>query len=933
MMRKAFSSVLIVLLFFSTLPLISFNAVKAAESPPPIEWHQVYRGSAEEWDPHVIQTADGGYLAAGVTSSAYGLSPFLLKADQFGSHQWNRTYGSYGGVISLVEASDGNYTLLASVGGVGSAWFFKVNTTGDVIWSKTYGTAGPPTCHTRTSDGGYALTGYGWWLLKVDSDGNEQWPLKVYGGWVAHSIIQTSDGGYALAGEPSSGGNGMLKVDSSGNPEWSRAYSGSANKIRQTSDGGYVLSGSTNAQGAGSYDFWLVRTDALGNMLWGKTYGEGGSDACVSLGLTRDGGYVLCGNTNQADILVVRTDSDGNEKWRMPYDAGGEDEATWVLQTSDGGYIIGAQTRSFSGGDYDFWLIKLETEFVPAEHHVAIRLGLESLQSLETGVLEGAKIVDSKALGTAVEVLKTAVSFIPVPTTRITVKIGTTIAKIGANELLDQIKSSEFGELYRFYTEGSFSNTMNMWKENITSLDSKFLEAGSKYSESDEFIQDMSAYHRYIGRVGNDYPGALRDIVDAHEWASFNRDLVFIGGGIAIIILTWGAATPYVVAFDAAYNGVTGIADIRDEQEFYRALSDTSILQEADALCFSGIIASDLKYLANKLESNDLSLPKISVHPTIANGGWIKNEYDKPLKIKYVYRVTLTCPDEQAVEPSRRYYEVPTSEFLLAPGSSTLYMKPEGERVPPDIRRWIDHLKSFGYRIYELGGVSILYGDGDLQAMKSAPFGPPSKPYLKVTGQCPINVLVETPDGLSIGYDARTSTVMNEVSGAMYSGHGTDPQIIAIPDPAMGIYSIMVAGTATGNYTLTIEYINATQTLAKSFSGAISPNQTKYYSEIIRPEGQVTPVSWEYVFKDTKRGTMLKISTDDKHFQFTAPGKDFGIKQDPKMIVLKNAIAICYNDSSMRMVVVAVLGRISFCIATAWDKQANKTYLLTGGLA
>jgi len=359
-MKKTLWTVFVTLLFFSMLPSVLYNIVKASGAPT-IEWQNTYKGSAEEWDPHVIQTGDGGYLAAGVAGSVHGYhAPFLLKVDRFGNHQWNRTYGSYGGVLSLVEASDGNYTLLASVGGVGSAWFFKVNTTGAVIWSKTYNTAGPPTSHTRTSDGGYALTGYGWWLLKVDSNGNEQWPLKVYGGWVAHSIIQTDDGGYALAGEPSLGGNQLLKVDSSGNLEWSQTYGvGSVNKVFQTSDGGYVLSGSTDSHGAGSYDFWLVKTDASGSILWSKTYGGTGSDACVSLGTTGDGGYILGGHTDLADILIVKTNSDGNELWEMPYDGGGEDEAASVLQTSDGGYIIGAQTRSFGAVGYDFWLIKL----------------------------------------------------------------------------------------------------------------------------------------------------------------------------------------------------------------------------------------------------------------------------------------------------------------------------------------------------------------------------------------------------------------------------------------------------------------------------------------------------------------------------------------------------------------------------------------------
>ena len=89
----------------------------------------------------------------------------------------------------------------------------------------------------------------------------------------------------------------------------------------------------------------------------------------------------------------------------------------------------------------------------------------------------------------------------------------------------------------------------------------------------------------------------------------------------------------------------------------------------------------------------------------------------------------------------------------------------------------------------------------------------------------------------------------------------------------------------------------------------------------------LTLFSWTSIFHDSDaRGTTLKINTQYKLFQFTAPAKDFGVKCDAKMIQLKQVIIICYDDKEMRLAATATDDKT--CLAIAWDKQTCKNYWL-----
>jgi len=199
---------------------------------------------------------------------------------------------------------------------------------------------------------------------------------KTYGGtpndW-AYSLVRTNDGGYVSAGATIPFGAApsdfwLVKINSDLNVEWNQTYGGPwgdmADSVVQTSDGGYALAGSTWSASTG-FDFWLVKTDSAGNMLWNQTYGGGKDDWSHTVVQTSDGGYALAGYTNsygagRRDFWLVKTDSTGNAVWNQTYGGTDDDEAQSVVQTSDGGYALAGSTLSYGAGSSDFWLVKSE---------------------------------------------------------------------------------------------------------------------------------------------------------------------------------------------------------------------------------------------------------------------------------------------------------------------------------------------------------------------------------------------------------------------------------------------------------------------------------------------------------------------------------------------------------------------------------------------
>lgn len=327
------------------------------------------------------------------------LSLFLLLILQlplllYAQNNWASSYSlsnasAHAGAIR--QTSDGGFILTGAIAVPGSSmdvWVLKLDSSGIIQWQKSYGGSYQDNGFwiEQTSDGGYIVAGqtlsFGTgpndaWILKLDQAGNVEWQKTLGGSGpdFALSIKQTADDGfivgastYPLSQPPLD--FWLIKLDSAGNVIWQKSYGGTGDDIAYsvsiTSDGGFIVSGASDSFGAGFYDFWLLKLDSTGGIQWEKTYGGTDTDEYSAFGAqeTSDDGFIAAGTSydrkdDSSGMVVLKLDSNGQIQWQKSYGTSASEWAASIQQTADGGYMLAGQTGPLGTGAY--WLLKLDS--------------------------------------------------------------------------------------------------------------------------------------------------------------------------------------------------------------------------------------------------------------------------------------------------------------------------------------------------------------------------------------------------------------------------------------------------------------------------------------------------------------------------------------------------------------------------------------------
>lgn len=420
--------------------------------------NKIIGGNGIEQPKKIRNITSGGYMVIGsagssangdVSNTSHGGNDFwMVELDHYGNIENDRLLGGNGdeNANDIQQTSDGGniivgYSTSSANGDVAGAnhglkdyWIVKTDGPGDIIWTRLLGGDDNDEAVSvqQTSDGGYIVGGISsssangdvtatnhgssdFWIIKLDVSGNIVWN-QLLGGNALETFFglqQTSDGGYILTGSSSSSANGnvtgtnhgradlwVVKLDGSGNIVWNKllggGFSESGYSIQQTSDGGYIVAGFSGSSGNGdvtpinhgtsnmsfeSYDYWVVKLNSSGNIVWNKLLGGSNIDVAYSIQQTTDGGYIIAGiatsslngdvsytNHGLEDYWIVKLDATGNIIWNKLYGGNNSEYAYSVRQTPDGLYIIAGYSNSSVNGDvtpinhgtYDYWIIRLD---------------------------------------------------------------------------------------------------------------------------------------------------------------------------------------------------------------------------------------------------------------------------------------------------------------------------------------------------------------------------------------------------------------------------------------------------------------------------------------------------------------------------------------------------------------------------------------------
>lgn len=428
--------------FLKTIVIITLaiDWLQANAQAPSIEWQRVTGGSAHEYATAVCATPDGGYVMT--VSSALADTDFpvnygqddcwVVKTDSMGNVAWKTHVGGTetdhakaivavkgGGyaIAGYTASPDNDVTGKHGAGATTDYWLVRLDENGKFLWQKCYGGSDYDYANAIdvTPDGGFIIAGTAasdngnvtgnhgngdCWIIKTDANGNIDWQRSLGGvnPDVANDVNTEADGSFVVVGfsfsadgdvnvNNRSGNVWMFKLSASGVLQWQRSFGGAltdyGQQVIRTAGGDYVIAAysySDDFGNHGSSDYYIIKTDSLGNVKWQHCFGGSGTDQPEAIIETAGGGFVIAGTTSStggdvganhgfSDGWVMRLNASGEMLWQKIIGGSRPDMFNGLVAAAGGGIILVGGNESgdgdlagYNGVFTNVWMLKLGCE-------------------------------------------------------------------------------------------------------------------------------------------------------------------------------------------------------------------------------------------------------------------------------------------------------------------------------------------------------------------------------------------------------------------------------------------------------------------------------------------------------------------------------------------------------------------------------------------
>jgi len=431
-----------------------------------VQWYKTYSGTGQDIGIGVMEMPNGDFVSCGSTTinGAGGMDVLVIRTDSAGNLIWSKTYGGTSNErgFSVQLTSAGNILVYGNTESFGAGltdeYLLQLDPQGNLMWSETYGGTGTDTRNFANDqglhiadDGGFLFTGstnsmgaggHDVYLIKTDSSGfvncntngaatieapiimttanpvpavaaalisnnlvtsivstttpqdsvlcfvqqcvgGQSTFMNNFGGTgdeQGHSVKKTLDGGYVVAGITDSEGAGLddifvMKTDAAGNTIWSKTYGDTGIdgsnfvSVEVASDSTYIVATGTESFGAQGKDGFIFKIDAIGTVIWEKRVAGASTDIFMDVTPTSNGGYTAVGSVitygaGSNDIHMIHYDNNGNTQWTKTFGGTFADHCSGIEQTADTGYILACNSISFGAGGRSAYLIKTDSNGV-----------------------------------------------------------------------------------------------------------------------------------------------------------------------------------------------------------------------------------------------------------------------------------------------------------------------------------------------------------------------------------------------------------------------------------------------------------------------------------------------------------------------------------------------------------------------------------------